>query len=257
MNKVKSAHQKYYFNTIDEGEILACLESAVAQSLPVEIWEMGVGKNEVEKYSAREFDRDSRQLFLTPPGPSPLQTVWVSRYLGKEVCLKIDADKVQYFTYTKLNGHPASQKYWVSVKGEVYRTQQRFDYRLAADPRFPIQIHIEGRGEYSGIDVSVGGASFCVSGECQQHFAKGTIFKDCRIKLKGTEFCIPKAKVVGLWPRGEAPEEGRGPDQIQVGLAFSELPSSLEKSLFQIINDGIRAVQAPRKRHRKRGGGRL
>ena len=212
--------------------------------MPVTIWSTGDSRDETEKYSAESFDQSSKQLFLTPPEPSVLETVWNSRYLDKEVFLKVSLDNIQYFTSSILQGRPMAHKYWVCIQSDVYRTQQRFNYRLAATPFFPIQIEIEDLGQYAGIDISVGGVSFCLDAAEVHKFTKGTIHEDCKLSLKRDKFRIPKVKVMGLWPWKDG--------QIQVGLAFNELSASLEKALFRSITEGIRLTEDTG----KKGGGR-
>ncbi len=237
MAQRKGDHQKFYFNPIQKTEVVEVCKLAANKKIPIIVWSTGTNRNEAEKYSAESFDQSSRQLFLRPPEPSVLETVWTSRYLDREVFLKMSLDNIQYFSSSILHGHPTTQKYWIFVKNDVYRTQQRFNYRLAATPLFPIRVELKGRGEYPGIDISVGGVSFSISDKTSQFFTKGTIFEDCKLSLKGDKFHIPKVKVMGLWPWKDG--------LVQVGLAFNELSAGLEKALFRSITDGIRLTEGP------------
>ncbi len=243
MHNSKNANQKHYFLTIDEEEVLTILEKSAIEKILITIWT--TGKSKIEEYQVENADIDSKRLMLIPQG-GLLSKLSISQHANKNIFLKIGKGKFQYFTYTKFHYDQETKKYWIYLKDDIYKTQQRTDYRLEACSFHKIQFKIDNENIFNGLDISAGGTSFCIKADTRDHFEKDTVFRNCTLKFNQTKYTIPRAKVVGLWEQKDI--TGNTTNEVKIGISFEKLPKATEEALFKHINTGVRHNEMKKKK---------
>ncbi len=243
----QDANKKFYFDVISQKDKLSFLTRALNDKLKAEILAKGDDKDSAETFNITGFDHTTAKLTLHLDKKGFLGSFKSSRNIDKEILIKIPYDNIYLFTNTFLNYNPHNDSYSVSMLADVYKSQQRSNYRLEANRFIKIQFKINDQ-VYSALDVSAGGTSFNCLPEEQTHFSKGSIFKDLKIKVADSTFDIPEAKIASIQSAPFRDKFGNETEVFKVGVAFIDLPKSTEEELTITINAEARGEEL-RKMH--------
>lgn len=237
--KKKDANKKHYFTIVDPNEVSSVLDNGAKESISIYLWSQGQKEDQLEEYEITGFTPDSITISLDIKG-SFLSKIGKSKLTDNEVYLKLNYNKFQYFSYSTLSYDDEAKSYVLKVNNDVYRSQQRSNYRLNANAYVIVQFKMNEE-VHDAHDISAGGTSFTVSEEDLPKFPEGEIFKDCMLRLNRDKFEIPQAKIAKTWPIKDTEEKPTG--NFKVGIAFIDVPKDTEEDLFKSINGEARAEE--------------
>ncbi len=232
-------NRKHYFSIIPKDELKAVSLEHCEENGLVQLWKQGKSEETVEDFEAISFDESAPALYLKDTAKF-MSFLKMSSLLNKEVFLKMTVGKYHYFTYGLLEYDKLKKLYKLPLTNDIYRGQQRSNYRLMASSYIKIQFKIDDT-VYHCEDISAGGTSFTVATEVAQKFSKDDLYENCALLFCGKRYAIPKARVAGLWDV-DGPEPKR-----KVGVAFIDLPPQAEEDLYRQVNSEARGEEVRKK----------
>ncbi len=244
---IKDANKKHYFSLVDLDEVFEAFNTASSDKLNCYIWEQGKSESEVEEFQLETID-DKRKLILNSTGGF-LAKLSKSKLTNKEVFLKVNYNRFQYFTYGILKYNSEDKNYYIHITKDVYKSQQRSNYRLSANVFVKIQFKINDT-VYDAHDISAGGTSFSIEEVDLVKYPEDEIFTNCLLRLNVDKFEIPQAKVAKTWPVKDTEDKPTG--VYKVGIAFVDVPKETEEELFKSINGEARAEEIRKKMKEKK-----
>ncbi|WP_372656108.1 PilZ domain-containing protein [Halobacteriovorax sp.] len=244
---IKDANKKHYFSLVDLDEVFEAFNTASKDKLNSYIWEQGKSESDVEEFQLETID-DNRKLILSSTGGF-LSKLSKSKLTDKEVFLKVNYNRFQYFTYGILKYNQEDKNYFIHITKDVYKSQQRSNYRLSANVFVKIQFKINDT-VYDAHDISAGGTSFSIDEVDLVKYPEGEIYTNCLLRLNVDKFEIPQAKVAKVWAVKDTEENPTG--VYKVGIAFIDVPKGTEEELFKSINGEARAEEIRKKMKEKK-----
>ena len=232
-------NKKHYFIVIDSDELRSVALDHTEDKGLVQLWKQGKSEDTVEDFEAYKYDEENSRLLLKSTSKL-LSLLKLSPLLNKEVFLKMTVGKYHYFTYSLLEYDKENKVYIVPLVNDIYRGQQRTNYRLMASSYIKIQFKI-GEVVYKCQDISAGGISFIIPAEEAEIFEKDDLHEGCALLFCGKRFEIPKARIAGLWD-AEAKEPSK-----KVGIAFVDLKPQVEEDLYRQVNSEARGEEVRKK----------
>ncbi|WP_127717238.1 PilZ domain-containing protein [Halobacteriovorax sp. HLS] len=248
---IKDANKKHYFSIVEPTEVSSVFENCAKEALTIYLWCQGQKEDQLEEFELYEYVSDQNTISMKVKGGF-LSKLGKSKLTDKEVYLKINYNKFQYFSYSTLKYDSETKNYSLKVNNDVYRSQQRSNYRLNAGPFVAVQFKINDK-VYDGHDISAGGTSFTVTEEEVKDLPEGTIFDDCMLRLNRDKFSIPQAKIAKTWP--DKDRDGELTGNFKVGVAFIDVPKHTEEELFKSINGEARAEEIRKNLKSKKAAG--
>lgn len=236
-------NKKHYFDTIAKEEAHEVFSELASSEQTLNLWVKGKAEEDVEEFEVQSFNPDDHSFTLKLKA-SFFKRLGGSKLVGKEVLMKAPYERFHYFTTGKLIHNKENGLYHFATSGEVFKSQQRQNYRLNASRFHIIQFKIDNE-VFDGLDISAGGTSIKVSALHKERFAKGKLFETCRLRFNRYQFDIPKAQIAGVWEQKD--RQGNITDQIKLGIAFVDLPKGTEEELFKLINSEARAEELRKK----------
>jgi hypothetical protein len=249
--KKKDANKKHYFTIVEPTEVVDVLDSSSKEACSIYLWSQGQKEDQLEEFELANFAPEQKTVELKVKGGF-LSKIGKSKLTDKEVYIKLNYNKFQYFSYSILRYDNDAKAYTLRVVNDVYRSQQRSNYRLNAGPHVAVQFKALEE-VYDGHDISAGGTSFTIAEEELVKFKEGSIIKDCMLRLNRDKFEIPQAKVAKTWP--DKDKEGEPTGNFKVGIAFIEVPKDTEEELFKSINGEARAEEIRKQLAAKKAAG--
>jgi len=242
----KDPNKKHYFKPVThedfEGTMLA--QCSKEKALPVTIWEKGESEELAELYMAVKYFPQEKIIKLNPSGKL-VTKITGSTKSGKSVLIKIPIEnKINYFTGGKLKFHSEDLTYSLEIDQDIFKSQQRGNFRLNSSSVVPIQFKIDDQ-IFDALDISAGGTSFEIDDDQKARFAKGLSFKDCSIRFDRKNYYIPLAEVAILIPMPN--EEGKVGKKIKVGISFKNLPNKTEEELYMKITSEAHGEEMKKK----------
>ena len=236
------ANKKFYFDVMPDKDVTSFFQRAQEDAKTAEVWRKGQEKEKVEHFKVVSFDKSTRALRLKFQPSGLLGALKTSANLKKEVLLKISFDKIYLFTNTTLNYDPETDLYHTMINRDVYKSQQRSNYRLEATKFIRIQFKIN-ETVFEANDVSAGGTSFTVDADEAFKYPKGDIFKDCKIKITKFTYEIPEVKIASVSEFPFRDEYGNELQKAKIGIAFQNLPKNIEEELTITVNAEARGEE--------------
>lgn len=235
---VKDPNKKHYFDQVPKEEVAAWVPELIEVGAEVNIWEKGKHED-VEFYKTNGGDGENLKIFLENQGGF-LSKLTGSSLKDKEVFIKIVLGKFQYFSTSVLEQDESSKAYILTFDRDVFKSQQRSNYRLMASANVTIQFKVDDE-VFDGLDISAGGTSIEVPESEADRFEKGKEFSDCMVRLNTFKTEIAGCKIAGSWVAKDSLGQPNG--NIKLGIAFLNVNKKTEEKLFQEINSEARAEE--------------
>lgn len=232
-------NKKHYFILIGKEELKSVALDHCDDKGLVQLWRQGKSEDTVEDFEAVSFDETTPALMLKSTAKL-LSLLKMSPLLDKEVFLKMTVGKYHFFTYGMLKYDKEKKVYVLPLTNDIYRGQQRTNYRLMASAHIKIQFKI-GEEVYNCLDISAGGTSFVVPVDDAAKFVKDEIHPDCSLLFCGKRYNINKARIAGQWDA-----ESKEPKK-KIGVAFVDLPPQVEEDLYRQVNSEARGEEVRKK----------
>jgi hypothetical protein len=242
---MKNSNQKYYFSVALEDERSSFFEKAASDALIAEIWQKGQDKDKVEEFDITSFDHETKKLHLKFKG-GLLSKLTGSKNKDQNILIKISFQSIYIFTSSKLTFNKDDDSYEAIVDQDIYKSQQRSNYRLNANRFILIQFKIDNE-VFSALDISAGGTSFTIPAEMKDRFVKDAVHEGCVVRLANMNYIIPESRVAGIWDHAFKDEKGNIIEGYKVGVAFIDLPKKTEEELFLTINTEARGEELRKK----------
>ncbi len=239
----KDANRKHYFSLVDEEDTLGICEFLAREKKTLFLWLKGDSEKDVEEFEIQSFDPASKKMTLKSKA-GLLKLLTGSRLVGKDVFIKMSTSRFHVFSTSLLTFDDDSKIYTLHINRDVYKGQQRTNYRLMASPYIKVQFKVDETA-YPALDISAGGTSFIVNKDISHLFVKDEIKENNVIALNGRKFNIPKARIAGQWDY-EDPNEPEVA-KVKVGVAFVDLNKGDEEELFKHINSEARGEEIRKK----------
>jgi hypothetical protein len=245
MTEKNDPNKKHYFQKVTHDEFAESImmHCNLDEAQHLTIWEKGENEEDAELYEAVDYFPNPKIIKLNPTGKL-VTKITGSTKAGKQVLLKIPIeDKINYFTGGRLKFHPEDLTYSLEIQQDIYKSQQRGNFRLMASNVIQIQFKIDDQ-VFDALDISVGGTSFLIDKLEASRFEKGKIFNDCTLRFDRKNYHIPIIQIAGLWPHEDknAPNE-----QMKVGIAFKGLPRKTEDELYIKVSTEARGEEMKKK----------
>lgn len=241
-NQDKDPNSRHYFSEIPKKEVEQTFDEVVLTDGEIVLWQKGKSEKTSEEFEILNYDREKHVIKLKRSG-GILSKLRKSPLTGRQVYVKIPFDRYHYFTTSYLH-YEDEGVYSLILSTELYKCQQRTNYRLQSGPTLPIQIRIE-EDLFDCLDVSAGGASFLIPKDRSEDFLEGTVFKEIRLGVVREKFNIPQVRVAKVTPQTN--RDGEKTNKLRIGLAFEEMPKPTEREMVQIINSFARAEELRRR----------
>lgn len=235
---VKDPNKKHYFDQLPLAEAKELVPMLIEAGAEVNIWEQGKHED-VEFYKCNGGDGDALKLFLENQGGF-LSKLTGSSLKDKDVFIKITHAKFQYFTTSLLEQDNTTKNYILTFDRDIFKSQQRSNYRLMASSNVTIQFKMDDE-VFDGLDISAGGTSIEVPESEAERFAKDKTFTECQLRLNSFKTDISQCKVAGSWVAKDSLGQPNG--NVKLGIAFIEVDKKSEEKLFQEINSEARAEE--------------
>lgn len=235
------ANKKFYFSVVQDDESQSFINKAVSEELVAEIWQKGQDKDQVEEFDILSYDPILKKIKLKLR-TGLLGKLTGSRNKDSQVLIKISFGSIYIFTSTTLEYDRDDDTYFVLINQEIYKSQQRSNYRLSANKFIRIQFKIADI-VFEALDVSAGGTSFNILPEHEDKFKKGQVYEDCILRLANINYDIPEVKVVGVWENPHKDEQDNLINGKKIGISFVSLPKKTEEALFISINTEARGEE--------------
>lgn len=233
-------NKRHYFAEVQPEEYAEIMKKVMEDKVEILAWEQGKSGSDVEKYLAKSYEKGEGLITLETAG-GLLSKLSSSKLVDKEIFIKIGSGKFQFFTTSLFTQNPETKAYELKLNRSVYKTMQRQNYRLQANPNIKIQFRVDDDSLYDCLDISAGGTAFIVSEEEAERYQKGAVFSECKLGMNKAKFEIPTAKVAGAWPVKDT--EGEPTGEMKVGIAFENVSNDTEEAMFQAINGEARAEE--------------
>ncbi|AUN97921.1 hypothetical protein DOM21_11665 [Bacteriovorax stolpii] len=246
MSEKKDPNKKHYFQIASHEDFIETMSMhcTLEDSPPLTIWEKGESEEEAEIYEAVEYFPNPKIIKLKPTGKL-MTKITGSTKAGKQVLVKIPIeDKINYFTGGRLKFHPEDLTYSLEIQQDIYKSQARGNFRLAASDVIPIQFKIDDQ-VFDALDISVSGTSFTIEQAEVERFAKGKVFTDCTLRFDRKNYHIPTVQIAVHIPLAD--EAGKPSGRFKVGISFKGLPRKTEDELYIKISTEARGEEMKKK----------
>jgi hypothetical protein len=247
MTEKKDPNKKHYFQVVSNEEFAESMlmHCQLEEAQHLTIWEKGESEDQAELYEAVEYFPNPRIIKLKPTGKL-MTKITGSTKAGKQVLIKVPIeDKINYFSGGRLKFHPEDLTYSIEIQQEIYKSQQRGNYRLQASNVIQIQFKIDEQ-VFEALDISVGGTSFVIEKTEMERFPKGKLFQDCTLRFDMKNYYIPMAQIAGHFPFKN--EDGsESVDKIKVGISFKGVQRKVEDELYIKISTSARGEEMKKK----------
>ncbi len=242
MNNINT---KYYLKNLDDNETLVFLnklKQAHSQAItqfqpPIEIYLWEKESTKIDTYTIEQFDKKiSDKIYLTPLKITS-DTQFTNSF-SKEVLIKAQIEKTQYFSNTTLNFTKID--YAIRFNNPIFKGVQRANCRLTADDKL-IKLWFElDQKKFQGNDISAGGASFWLPLEDSKQFATNQILDQIKIGLNNIVYQIPMAKIICNVKSDFVDKNGNSYNKL--AIEFLDLPLSTDEQLYRQINSEMRSL---------------
>lgn len=246
MTEKKDPNKRHYFQVAPHAEFTETMnmQCTLDDSPALTIWEKGEDEEAAEVYQAVEYFPNPKILKLKPTGKLMTKITGSSK-AGKQVLIKIPIeDKINYFTGGRLKFHPEDLTYSLEIQQEIYKSQARGNFRLAASDVIPIQFKIDEQ-VFEALDISISGTSFVIDASEAARFTKGKLFMDCTLRFDRKNYHVPMAQIAVHIPLPD--ESGKPSGRLKVGIAFKDLPRKTEDELYIKISTEARGEEMKKK----------
>jgi c-di-GMP-binding flagellar brake protein YcgR len=246
MTEKKDPNKRHYFQEVTPEEFAETIlmQCSLEESEPLTVWEKGESEDEAELYKAIDYYPNPKIIKLQPTGKL-VTKITGSLKAGKQVLIKVPVeDKINYFTGGRLKFHPEDLTYSLEIQQEIYRSQQRGNFRLNASDVIPIQFKIDEQ-VFDALDISTGGTSFIIDQIDAERFAKGKLFKECTLRFDRKNYYVPLAQIAVQIPLPD--EAGKTSGRIKIGISFKDLPRKTEDELYIKISTEARGEEMKKK----------
>lgn len=246
MSEKKDPNKKHYFQVVSpeefaESMLMHCNQE---EAQHITIWEKGESEELAELYEAVDYFPHPKIIKLKPTGKL-ITKITGSIKAGKQVLVKVPIeDKINYFSGGRLKFHSEDLTYSLEIQQEIYKSQQRGNFRLQASDVIPIQFKIDDQ-VYDALDISVGGTSFIIEPEEVERFQKGKLFQDCTLRFDRKNYHIPMAQIAGHFPFNNP--DGTPSTKLKVGISFKGIPRKTEDELYIKISTEARGEEMKKK----------
>lgn len=246
MSEKKDPNKKHYFQAVTHEEFTetVLMQCNLEDAQPVTVWEKGENEDKAELYIATDYYPNPKILKMKPTGKL-LTKITGSLKAGKQVLIKIPIeDKINYFTGGRFKFHPEDLSYSLEIQQEIFKSQQRGNYRLNASDVIPIQFKIDDQ-VFDALDISTGGTSFLVESSDHERFSKGKLFQECTLRFDRKNYYIPMAQIAAKIQMVDAENKPTG--KYKIGVAFKELPRKTEDELYIKVSTEARGEEMKKK----------
>jgi len=246
MKEKKDPNKKHYFQAVHHSEFAESMQMQCSgeKAQPLTVWEKGESEDLAELYLAVEYFPIPKILKLKPTGKL-MTKITGSLKAGKPVLIKVPIeDKINYFTGGRLKFHPEDLSYSIEIQQEIFKSQQRGNFRLNASDVIPIQFKIDEQ-VFDAIDISTGGTSIYVDESDKERFAKGKIFTQCTLRFDRKNYYVPIVQIAIQLPVEDSELAQSG--KIKIGISFKDLPKKTEEELYIKISTEARGEEMKKK----------
>jgi len=243
-HKAKDPNRKHYFTTVPNSEVDGIFADIARKNAEISVWKKGQNEKNVEAYQIVEYKAGMRKLVIEKVGGLLSKFTSSARLLNENILFKISLGKTHYFSTSTLVKDPTSKFYFLNLTGEIYRSQQRSNYRLSAGPHISVQIKIDG-SVFEALDLSAGGTSAIIPESDRSRFAKGMEFSDCTLRFNKKNYSIPLMKIVAIWEQKDRHDNVL--PELRIGIQFANLDKETEEKLVLEINSEARGEEIRKK----------
>ena len=245
----KEDNEKFYFTPIRSEDRVVALNDLAQRKETLTLWKKGDEKKS-EQFEIIELNESTGTFTLTRKESSFLERIASqdAPFAGSDelILFKSPLNRYQYFSSGRIRFDETKKQYFLKVDHDMYRAEQRQDFRLDGNEFNTIQLAVEER-IFRAIDASAGGACIGIMPQEKGLFIKDTIFPNCHISINGKRFKIAEAKVVKIWEADIMNTDKRMVKGYKVGIQFGGLNEKEKDELCRhVITEARKEDQARR-----------
>lgn len=233
----KEDNKKFYFTPIRSEDRLIALKDLALKKETLTLWKKGDEKKS-DQFEIIELNESTGTFTLQRKESSFLERIATQDApfaMGDELVLfKSPLKRFQYFSSGRIRFDEPKKLYFLKVDHDMYRAEQRQDFRLDANEFNTIQFVVEER-IYRAVDASAGGTCIGIMSQEKGLFIKDTLFPNCHLSINGKRFKIAEAKVVKVWEADIMNNEKRMVKGYKVGLQFSGMNEKEREDLCRHV----------------------
>ncbi len=234
----KDDNKKFYFTPLPAEERQEALITIFKKGDPLTLWK----KNDDKKVeSFKILALKDQTLTLEKQSSTFLEKLTSKEFpfaqKGELVLFKTPLHRFQYFSSGRLWFNENENHYVLIVDHDIYRAEQRQDFRLESNKTNSIQLAIEGQ-IFRAQDASAGGACVEILPRDAGFFLKGKMLGTSILMINNKRFKIPSAKVMKVWDAQVHQSDNTLIAGQKMSLQFQDLSEKEREELCKhIINE--------------------
>lgn len=245
----KEDNKKFYFTPIRSEDRLLALKDLAEKKTTLTLWKKGDEKKS-EQFDITELNETTGTFTLQRKEAGFLERIAKQDLpfaaSDELILFKSPLNRFQYFSSGRIRFDETTKLYYLKVDHDMYRAEQRQDYRLDSNEYNTLQFVVEDR-IYRAVDASAGGTCIGIMAQEKALFIKDTIFPNAFISINGKRFKIGEAKVVKVWEADVTMPDKRMVKGYKVGIQFAGMSEKEKDDLCRhVIAEARKEEQARR-----------
>ncbi|MBI2522569.1 MAG: PilZ domain-containing protein [Bdellovibrio sp.] len=239
----KDPNKKHYFTTVSIEETQQVFAKIAQQNCEIHLWKKGHEEEDIEVFEVFNYLPLRKRLLLRKKGSLLIKLI-PTTLLNENIFFKIPYEKFNYLSTGILLKDDETKEYVINLCNEVFKGQQRTNYRLATGPHITVQFKMD-ETVFEALDISAGGISTIIPITEKERFKKGRIIEGCILRFNKKNYDIPKALIAGVWEQKD--RDGDILPELKIGVQFLDLTKEVEESLVQHVNSEARGEEIRKK----------
>ncbi|HAZ11741.1 MAG: hypothetical protein A2X86_01050 [Bdellovibrionales bacterium GWA2_49_15] len=239
----KDPNKKHYFTTVSLEEVQQVFPKMAQQNSEIHLWKKGHEEEDIEVFEVFNYLPLRNKLLIRKKG-SLLVKLIPTTLISENIFFKIPFEKFNYLSTGILLKDDESKEYVINLCNEVFKGQQRTNYRLATGPHISVQFKMD-ETVFEALDISAGGISTIIPLAEQNRFKKGRIIDACILRFNKKNYNIPKALIAAVWEQKD--RDGNLLPELKIGVQFLDLAKEVEEALVQHVNSEARGEEIRKK----------
>ncbi len=239
----KDPNKKHYFGTVEEEEIEKVFPQFAQQTMEIHLWKKGQSEDDIEVFEVFDYQSSPKKLFVRKKGSLLIKLI-PTTLLDQSIFLKIPFEKVNYLSTGILLKDSQTKEYVINLCNEIFRGQQRSNYRLETGPHITVQFKMDD-SVFEGLDISASGISVKVPISDRERFKKGRLLEGCILRFNKKNYIIPKAMIAAVWEQKD--KDGTVLPELRLGIHFIDVDKEVEETLVQHVNSEARGEEIRKK----------
>ncbi|MEK6623636.1 MAG: PilZ domain-containing protein [Bdellovibrionota bacterium] len=239
----KDPNKKHYFTTVLIEEVQQVFAQMAEQNCEIHLWKKGHEEEDIENFEIFSYLPLRKKLLIRKKGSLLIKLI-PTTLLSENIFFKIPFEKFNYLSTGILLKDEETKEYVINLCNEIFKGQQRTNYRLVTGPHITVQFKMD-ETVFEALDISAGGISTVIPISEKARFTKGRIIDGCILRFNKKNYDIPKALIAAVWEQKD--RDGMVLPELRLGVQFLDLAKAVEEALVQHVNSEARGEEIRKK----------